>query len=616
MKNLILISFLCSSINLFSLNNNENYVATIDLTNVVNDRVKVVIYFPDITNDEIIYCMPKIVPGTYSIYDFGRFISDFTAYNKEGDKMQFEPVDVNQYKIKNATQLGRVEYWVDDTFDSELSNPIFEPGGTNIEDGKNYQINTFGFIGYVEGMKENDYELKIKKPENFYGASPLTAKSSDKYFDTYHLHNYDRLADAPMLYAIADTATKIVGGAEVLIGVYSPNKKISAKQIMQEVSEILEAQEDYLGGDLPVDKYAFLFYFTDTVGVSGGMGALEHMNSSVYFFPEKEIQEIAPFLRDVCAHEFFHIVTPLNIHSEEIGNFNFIEPDMSKHLWLYEGQTEYAAHHAQVKAGLITTDEFLKRMQEKIESSQSYFNDTLAFTDMSEGCLDTYKNEYGNVYEKGALINMCLDIELRRLSNGKYGTQELMKELGKIYGKDRSFKDDELFNKITSLTYPEIRTFFSKYVEGNNALPYEQFLGYAGINLSAPETEKKITLGNISMNYDFTTDDRKITITNLTGSNAFAQDMGYKIGDRLLSINGASITTGDPNETIDNWKASAKAGDKVVMVVERQKENGKTKKVKLKGKAMEIDVAKSRTWTIDIGATEEQIKLRKTWINQ
>ena len=34
-------------------------------------------------------------------------------------------------------------------------------------------------------------------------------------------------------------------------------------------------------------------------------------------------------------------------HSEEIGNFDFQKPKMSRHLWLYEGLTEYAAHHTQ-----------------------------------------------------------------------------------------------------------------------------------------------------------------------------------------------------------------------------------------------------------------------------
>lgn len=34
---------------------------------------------------------------------------------------------------------------------------------------------------------------------------------------------------------------------------------------------------------------------------------------------------------------------------------------------------------------------------------------------MSEGCLTTYKDQYTNVYQKGALIGLCLDIKLQSI---------------------------------------------------------------------------------------------------------------------------------------------------------------------------------------------------------
>ena len=589
------------------------YTATIDLTVVENDRVKVTIDVPEITSDNIFYCIPKIVPGTYNIYDFGRFVFDFKAYNENGVALKVEPVDVNRYKIFNATTLKKIEYWIDDTYDMTGDNPIFEPAGTNIAPD-NFVVNTFGFIGYLDGMKENDYELIIKKPAGFYGSTPLKAKSVGTNLDKFHLDDYDHLADSPLLYAVPDTASTTVGNAQVLIGVYSPNKVITAKQIMDNVSEILAAQGEYLGGKLPVDKYAFLLYFTDTTGVSGGMGALEHKNSSVYYLPETEIENIAPMLRDVCAHEFFHVVTPLAIHSREIADFNFIEPKMSKHLWLYEGQTEYAAHHAQVKAGLITHEEFISRMQGKIENSTSYYNDTLPFTTMSLGCLDIYHEEYGNVYLKGALINMCLDIELRQLSKGKYGTQELMRDLGKEFGANKAFNDDELFDKITKMTYPEIRTFFTTYVEGDTPIPYETYLKKAGISLSPEGTMEVISMGNISMNYNITAESSTIFIENLEGSNSFAKDMGYKVGDKFLSINGQSLTAGNADRAINAWKQTTKAGDKVVVMVERKLDNGKVKKVKLKGNAITVKVPMPRNLMLDEQATPEQLAFRKAWL--
>lgn len=590
------------------------YKATIDLIAVENDKVQITIHVPEISTDEIVYCLPKIVPGTYSIYDFGRFVSDFKALDENNNLLKVEKISENEWKIFDATVLNKINYWVDDTYDMTQSNPIFEPAGTNIAPGKNFVVNSFGFIGYLEGLKSLRYELTIKKPAEFYGVTPLRSSHTADSYDIFHLHNYDHLADSPIMYGLPDTAIKVVGGADVLIGVYSPNKIITASQIMDNVKEILEASEDYLGGKLPVDKYAFLFYFTDTAGVSGGMGALEHKNSSVYFLPEMPINEIATTLRDVCAHEFFHVVTPLNIHSEEIADFNFIEPDMSKHLWLYEGQTEYAAHHAQVRGGLISPQEFIERLQEKIFTSQNYYNDTLPFTLMSEGCLNHYHSEYGNVYQKGALINMCLDIELLRLSGGTYGTPELMRELGEKFGQQKAFEDNALFDIIAEMTYPEIRTFFKLYVEGSNSLPYQKFFNYAGIEMSQSEVMKMLSLGNVAFNFDASPSGTFITVADTTGMNSFGRDLGYIPGDRIVQIDNIDFTSGNPNELVQQWKNQTSAGDKVKMIVTRKGSSDTEKKVKLKAKALEVEVKMPGKYLLAINPTAEQEKLRKAWL--
>ena len=172
------------------------------------------------------------------------------------------------------------------------------------------------------------------------------------------------------MYSKPDTAIIKVGNTEVLIGSYSPTQKITAKEIANSVKEVLMAQKEYLGGTLPVNKYAFIFYFTDQPVYS--YGALEHSGSSFYFMPERTIDEMNQQLRDFAAHEFFHIVTPLTIHSEEIHNFDFNDPKMSKHLWLYEGVTEYFAGNVQVKYDLIDQDQYFDMIREKILTAEGF----------------------------------------------------------------------------------------------------------------------------------------------------------------------------------------------------------------------------------------------------
>ena len=70
--------------------NNDAVQAVIDLTSVQNDKVQVEVDLPDMQESTVVYYLPKIVPGTYSIYDFGRFVSDFKAIDKSGTEMAVE----------------------------------------------------------------------------------------------------------------------------------------------------------------------------------------------------------------------------------------------------------------------------------------------------------------------------------------------------------------------------------------------------------------------------------------------------------------------------------------------------------------------------------------------
>ena len=312
------------------------YNVTIDLTKTRADRVPVEIFLPTIEQDEVEYHMPKVVPGTYSISDFGRFIDDFKALDAEGNQLEVDNLSTNRWAIKDATRLNKITYWVEDSFDEFNgygANKIFEPGGMSIEaDEGVFVMNTFGFIGYVDGYKFKPFNLTVIHDEKLQGATSLKKESSTPTSDTFSAENYNFLADAPIMYCEPDIVTKEIAGANILVSVYSPNKVLTAADVMDNIDELMEAQAEYLGGELPVDRYAYLIYLFDKSPISGSWGALEHSYSSLYTLPEMDPKRINQTVRDVAAHEFFHIVTPLNIHSEEIHNFNYIEPKMSQHL--------------------------------------------------------------------------------------------------------------------------------------------------------------------------------------------------------------------------------------------------------------------------------------------
>jgi predicted metalloprotease with PDZ domain len=601
---------------LFTLNQafaDGDYHYYVDLTAVKNDKLTIKLTPPNITDNETVFMFPAMVPGTYDVYDFGRFVSNFKVEGKDGQTIKVEVLDKNSYKLSPANAIKEISYEVEDSWDTDIKEKVvFEPGGSNIEEGKNFSLNTHCFFGYFKNKIEANFILEFTKPKGFYASTSLTDIKIGETKDLISVFNYHDLVDSPIMYTQPDTATIQIGKSQVLISVYSPNNVISSNFIARNLKELLFAQAEYLGGELPIDKYAFLFYFTDKPSLSGASGALEHSYSSFYFLPEADTLAIAQEVRDVSAHEFFHIVTPLSIHSKEIGDFDFNNPQMSKHLWLYEGLTEYAAHHMQVKTGLIEYDAFFELMVQKMQNARENYNDTVPFTVMSKYALDKYKKEYGNVYEKGALIGMCLDITLRYYSDGKYGTQELMKDLSKKYGKNKSFNDDDLFNDIESLTFKEVRTFLNNHVSGPKPLPYKDIFNLVGLNYTDQKTEEQITLGGISVGFNPTTN--RLVVVNTHKLDAFGKKLKFKEGDEIITFNNRKLSLENIKEVLGGYMQNAKTGDKLVIEVLRKDKKGNEVVKTLKAKVKPVKVTETDIIELNEKASEKQITARKAWL--
>lgn len=627
MKKLILTSFmLLFTLSVFAT---DPYEYIVDLTKVIDDKVQVTLKTPRIKQKEITFYMPKIVPGTYAIADYGRMVSEFKAFDKKGRELSVERLDDNSWKIKNARKMRKITYWVEDTFDTDKEGPgIFQPAGTNIEEGKNFIINTSGFFGYFEGMKKEEYQLDFVHDNTFYGATGLmpsmnppligsldleTENMANLAVDRFNIGDYDKLIDSPLMYSKADTAIIKVANTEVLVATYSPNNMVTSQEIAQSISEVLSAQNEFLGGELPVDKYAFIFYFTDQPVTS--YGALEHSYSSVYYMPEQPIENMEQQLRDFAAHEFFHIVTPLNIHSEEIGSFDFNNPKMSMHLWMYEGMTEYFAGSVQVKHGLVTPDQYLEMLSEKIRIANQFPRD-LPFTELSLGALDEYADLYYNVYQKGALLGAALDIRLRKLSNGEYGVQNMMKELSKKYGPNRSFKDDELFSEITTMTYPEIGEFFATYVAGDTPLPFEEIFSDVGVDLKTGTTEQNtIVINNSNITLVDYEGEQRIAMANVSNLDVVGQELGLESGDIILAMNGKDFPPLGPKiqAFIGEQQQLIPTLDTFTMKVLREV-NGKKEEIELSATNRKVEVNLPPTLTFVDNPTEEQLQLRKFWL--
>jgi predicted metalloprotease with PDZ domain len=456
---------------------------TIDLRDQRNDRLAVELLVPPFDADEVTFALPRIVPGIYGAMDHGRLLGSIAAFDPNGEPVPVQRLDVNRWSIPEARALYRITYSVDDgweEFDIRFTQGNYRSSeGTVKPDAIVLNHNTV--IGYFEGYEQLPYAIVLKKPAQLYAATSLLREEERPEAITLHAKSYRHLVDNPMLIAPADTAHIHLKDINVLVACHSTTGRSIAKEVAEHIRPLLSDQRDYLGGALPVKDYTFLIYHnpSDREGSSMGDG-LEHSASTLILLcMPLDPEAIARSVFGIASHEFFHTILPLSIHSEEIERYDFNAPRMSRHLWLYEGMTEYFAIHMPVKQGRQTVNEFLAVVNEKIRLMRK-FPDDMALTTLSQQAMEQ-QDEYYNFYLKGTLFCMGLDIALRERSNGKYGVQQLIQDLQKQYGPGTPFKDEELFSTIARLTGPEIGDFLQRHLNEPGALPLDEWLGRAGI---------------------------------------------------------------------------------------------------------------------------------------
>lgn len=516
----------------------------INLKEIKDDKVFVTLTPPKVTAATIDFCLPKIVPGTYSVDNYGRYIDSLKAFDKKGNSLAIIKKDENTWSIQNATTLTKITYWVNDTFDTEKgtgfgSGDIFSPTGSNIEANKNVMLNTHCFVGYFKEFMNTPYKLLISHPDNLWGATSMQDWDKSTTADLFKTSKYTELVENPIMYAKPDYTTFTLNGIEIQLCVYSPTGKITAESITPSMKTMMAAQNKFLGNFDTTKKYTVLLYLSDVeANDARGFGALEHPTATTVVFPEvMPKEELIEQMKDVVSHEFFHIVTPLTIHSKEIQYFDFNAPKMSQHLWMYEGVTEYFANLFQINQGLITEEEFYNRLAEKIEHAKT-LDDTMSFTTMSANVLESpYKEQYLNVYEKGTLINMCIDLIIREKSNGSRGILDLMQKLSKEYGINKPFEDEKLFDKITELTYPEVGEFLKTHVAGTTPIAYETYFAKVGIQASTEKRAAPIFLKGQEPYINVIPQTNEIIVLPGIELNEFFTGLGLKGEDIILEIN-------------------------------------------------------------------------------
>jgi predicted metalloprotease with PDZ domain len=533
------------------------------------------------------------------VMDIGRFVSQFEAFDAKGLPLPSKRVGINQWQLAEPEKTREIRYTIGETWDTPVKeHPIYRMCGSSLE-ADHALLNGQTLFGYPQGWQNKPLRIKLNYPADWKIGTPL--KADRRGF--YEAKDYDQAVDSPFLLGRLTEAKTMLGSTEVALYCYSHTDQVKAEPLLSSMQQMLHAAQAFLV-QLPVKRYTFLYHFDDRSN-----GAWEHSYSSEYVLREAPFTpELAASVTSTAAHEFFHVVTPLNLHSEIIEHFNFVQPTGSEHLWLYEGTTEWAADMMQVRAGLKPIDVYLQNLHDKVAYAQQQADTTYSLSKLGLNSFsDEGQRQYNNIYQRGALTAALLDLRLLELSGGKRGLREVILELTKQYGPSKPFSEKTFFDDFTRLTYPEIGDFFTRYVKQAEPLPLADYYAKVGIRYApVRHTGQRIgALGTTPTTFE-------VQPPNAVRFDAVPTNLkaaGVQPGDQLLSYQGTAITPANLRQVLNQLKAG-KVGSEYELTI-RHEGTEKTVRARL----LDQEEVKRYDFTLMPDATPAQLALRQAWMN-
>jgi predicted metalloprotease with PDZ domain len=568
---------------------------TIDMTGPSTDTFLVEVDVPRLGRSNDVYQFASTAPGAYQVMDIGRFVADFRAYDARGRRIEVTQVQTNQFKIERPRKVRRITYKVAETWDTQVrENPVFRMAGSSLEED-HALLNIHTLLGYFHGKQDADMEIALVHPEGWTVGSALEQNKEGRLFAP----DFDFGVDSPILLGRLSATAMDIGGKKIEIFTYSKSDLIKSSDLLNAMRDVFIATNKFVKG-FPIDRYVLLFHFDDQ-----NVGAWEHSYSSEYVMKEAPLDDsYANLINGIAAHEIFHMVTPLHIHSEVIRQFNFVTPSPSQHLWLYEGVTEWASDMIQLRGGLITLEEFFHEISEKL-TVDSQFDKNVSLQQLARTAFTPEgRAQYVNIYYRGALVPLLMDILLLEKSGGKRGLREVILELSKKYGSEKPFSEENFFDEFVAMTDPEMRLLIDRHVKGTWPLPIAEYFAKLGIRYdSIVYYDDTIPDRGHGIQYD----GRQLVVTELRER---SEREGLLEGDTVIALNDIDVAVENFPEIVTILQ-SIEPGDTVTYTVLRP--GGPIQLHLTVGQQQRFE---EHVFRVMEDASPEQLALREAWMRR
>ncbi len=513
--------------------------------------------------------LPAWIPGSYMIRDFAKNILNLAASKESGEPLEVENLDKQSWKVQVSSSPIVISYQVY-AYDLSVRSAY-------ICDQYAFFNGTSAFL-CVRNQEDEHISLYLEKPvdsetKDWRVSTTMETHSGTKLYEfgAYQAANYAELIDHPVLFGRFDLVQFTCSGVDFEL-VLAGGHRADLSRLEKDLAVVCQHHLDLFGLPAPINRYVF-----QTLLSKDGFGGLEHRSSTALLFarddlPSSHNQEMTEgyqtFL-SLCSHELFHTWHVKRIQPIELQQAKLNEEIYTEQLWIYEGITSFYDDISLARTSLVDVEQYLRVLGEnltRLKRNAGRFKQTITESSFY-AWTKFYKqdasaiNNIVSYYLKGGFIAMCLDLMIRRDSDGEKSLDDLMRSLWQQHGKT-GIGTDKLV--IQRLLKQELNLNFDAFLEralySHDELPVAELLEHAGLQLlSRPrktpsdkggKPESKV--GKSYFGAQIKSLGTGIKVLQIL-ENSPAMQAGLCIGDQLLSVNQWQVSDSSIQSLLDDF---------------------------------------------------------------
>ena len=512
--------------------------------------------FPAAGKDTLFVSLPAWSPGSYEIQNYARYVFGFTAKNSAGQPLRWDRGDKDTWRVVTGnTDRITVEFnYLADTIDLSIARAVQDFAqflGTNL------------FL-FEEGQLGRAAEVRFRVPAGWQVTSALKGPVNG----VYRAADYHELADAMTFLGRYSLDSLQADGKWIRIAVWPATDYTPAvaRNLRNGVAKMAPVQNRIMG-EAPYDVYTVFFnVIHEPVGFGGG---LEHSFSQYDIMPAQAFADpsgtLGDFMYPLMSHEFFHLWNVKRLRPAELWPYDYRAEQYTPLLWWSEGVTDYYADLTNLRAGLWSVDQFIANTRSNIDQVEQTPEPWSAEDGSTATWIhEVYINSSQLYYPKGSLLGFLLDISIRDATDNAHNLDEVIRGLyTRYYRQNKGFTTADLLRELRTAGMPDLDTFYRRYVDGRDSLPYETVFAKAGLVFS----RQVVTVPFVGVSSGATPSGELLVQSVTPGSSAEAA--GVEPGDVLISVGDLKVTADQDWGAAYRTRYRGRAGQPVTITVRR-----------------------------------------------